>query len=628
MTAIEQLTGPIVVIGAGGFLGANLLKHLLRERNDVYGVIRNSSLGSYWRLADVPPGNLLFLNLFATAGQDYLYGSVRPSTIFYLPATGNYHRPQDYQEIYRHNFFLLQENLQAITRNQTAINAFIHGGSSSEYGHHLGSGCHEELWPLPNSDYGRSKVMAGMLLADWTKHHHVPTANLRFFSVYGPLEDSQRLIPQLMILGQQGNFPPLASASLAHDFVYVDDVVDAIIRVGGQINKWPLLWGDPFNVATGKETTLQNVVDLAQKVMELKREPIFNNYPQHPGDRDGWSGDSKKIKEFFGWQAATDLQGGLAKTWDWYQQLGKKNQKIYQQHSKRILRKTLSIVVACYHDEQAILVIAEQVARLFGSSSVDYQLIFVIDGCPFGSKEAVLLATAADSKSVGIVHGRSYGSMAAFASGMAFANGDAVVLMDGDLQDPVELIFTFLERWQEGNQVVVGVRTTREEKFWLQISRKLFYRFFNLLSQEKIVPDAGEFSLLDRGVVEFLLAHQEQGHFWRALRSLAPVKTAMVNYHRPARRFGRSTNSLWRNLRWVKFSLINFYPNFCPFLTVGLAISWCLLGWKGAILMVGIMGIVAIWFLQALLLEQKKRPVAFCQSIIMNGKEVHYQRPN
>jgi len=155
-------------------------------------------------------------------------------------------------------------------------------------------------------------------------------------------------------------------------------------------------------------------------------------------------------------------------------------------------------------------------------------------------------------------HTRNFGSQSAFTSGMRIATGDAVVLLDGDLQDPPELIEAFYDKWVEGYDVVYGVRVKREATLLLRICYKAFYRAFRALSYVPVPLDAGDFALLDRRVVDALNSLPENNRFIRGLRAWVGFRQTGVPYVRPERMFGRTTNSLLKNAAWARKAIISF----------------------------------------------------------------------
>jgi dolichol-phosphate mannosyltransferase len=146
----------------------------------------------------------------------------------------------------------------------------------------------------------------------------------------------------------------------------------------------------------------------------------------------------------------------------------------------------------------------------------------------------------------------------AFTSGMQRSVGDAVILMDGDLQDPPELIPALVRAWLMGYDVVYGVRERRREGRLMEAARKAFYRLYRRLSYLDVPLDAGDFSLLGRRVVEALLSMPERDRFIRGLRAWVGFRQTGVPYTRAERFAGQSTNSLLDNIRWAKRGIFSF----------------------------------------------------------------------
>ena len=221
-------------------------------------------------------------------------------------------------------------------------------------------------------------------------------------------------------------------------------------------------------------------------------------------------------------------------------------------------RARISAIIACYRDAPAIPIMHQRLEAVFHRIDVDYEIIFVNDCSPDNASE-VLEALAASNPQVTIIeHTRNFGSQNAFTSGMRIATGDAVVLLDGDLQDPPELIEEFYQKWNEGYEVVYGKRIKREATLFLRVAYKLFYRLFRAVSYVSIPLDAGDFSLLDRRVVNALNDLPETNRFLRGLRAWVGFRQIGVPYLRPERMFGRTTNSLWRNIGWARKAVFSF----------------------------------------------------------------------
>jgi len=222
------------------------------------------------------------------------------------------------------------------------------------------------------------------------------------------------------------------------------------------------------------------------------------------------------------------------------------------------VKKKLSAIIACYRDAPAVPIMHERLTAVFNKIGVDYEIIFVNDHSPDNAAEVLAELADKDKKVVVINHSRNFGSQSAFTSGMRIATGDGVILLDGDLQDPPEMIEQFYNKWIEGYDVVYGVRVKRVATLFLQVAYKAFYRVFRAASYVPVPLDAGDFALMGRAVVDALNALPENHRFLRGLRARVGFKQVGVPYVRPERMFGRTTNSLIRNIGWARRAIISF----------------------------------------------------------------------
>jgi len=221
--------------------------------------------------------------------------------------------------------------------------------------------------------------------------------------------------------------------------------------------------------------------------------------------------------------------------------------------------KRLSVIIACYRDAGSIREFYRQLSEVLPQVAPDHEIIYVNDASP-DDAEAILRELAdKDPRLVVVNHTRNFGSQNAFLSGMRVATGDAVVLMDGDLQDPPSLIPSLVDRWLQGYEVVYGIRVKRKETLFRQIAYKVFYRIFRRMVPFSVPVDAGDFGLIDRKVVRCLLEEfPERLAFLRGLRAYTGFKHTGVEYVRQPRFDGRSTNSLSGNIRWAKLAIFSF----------------------------------------------------------------------
>ena len=547
---IQSLEGPILVLGASGFIGANLFKILLSKREDVYGVCR---LEKGWRLEGVDTKNIMFTDVNDSAALKNLINTITPRTVFDFISYGAYSFEESHEIVYQTNFLSLTNIVTLL--EEKGVSAYIHAGTSSEYG--LNSKQPKEDSSLePNSHYSSSKIAASYFLKYMGKTRNFPTINLRLYSVYGPLEDSSRLIPNILNHAKVKKFPPLVDSDISRDFIFIKDACEAFILAASKIH--PELYGESFNIGTGNKTTIKELALTIKKVYKIKKNPIFSNMKKRNWDLNEWYSDSKKAEKVLGWKSKTSLVDGLNLTFNWLSTLTNNDFISITKKNTANKKRSISAIIACYKDELAIPIMYERLTKIFKEIKIDYEIIFVCDGSPDNTIDVIKKISKNDGRVIGINHSRNFGSQMAFRSGMELSTKQSVVLLDGDLQDPPELIKDFVKKWREGNDVIYGVRTKREMPFLWEILYKAFYRILASISFIKIPHDAGDFSLLDKRVVNWILKCPERDLFMRGIRAFVGFKQVGVDYIRPARLFGTSTNSLIKNLGWAKMGILSF----------------------------------------------------------------------
>lgn len=547
---IRELHGPILVLGASGFIGANLFHQILAVRSDVYAVIRRQKS---WRLNDVLDDKIIECDLTDSLATKNLVLEISPKTIFDCIAYGAYPFEESCGTIYETNFQSLVHLVDLLAKSN--IKAFIHAGSSSEYGLNA-AGPSEKAICQPNSHYAVSKVSAANFLEYMGKQCQFPCIHLRLYSIYGPLEDTSRLIPNLMRCANQGVLPPFVDARTSRDFVYIDDTCRAFIMAAAHMN--PKLHGEIFNIGSGHKTTIGELAQLVRNEYTIEAEPQFGSMERRRWDMQEWYANPSKAMQVLGWSATTPLGEGLRKTANWVATLS--NNDFISSTKKNVHRRyrSVSAIIACYKDDQAIPHMHRRLTKTFRGLDIDYEIIFVNDCSPDQSAEVIKQISAQDPHVLGITHSRNFGSQMAFRSGMELATKNSVVFLDGDLQDPPELIKQFHQKWSEGFDVVYGRRVKRDMPWYWGLMYKGFYRIFAAFSYLSIPHDAGDFCLIDRKVVGWLLQCNERDLFMRGLRAYVGFKQTGVDYIRPERMFGVTTNSLFKNIEWAKRGIFSF----------------------------------------------------------------------
>ncbi|SEI62872.1 Nucleoside-diphosphate-sugar epimerase [Dyadobacter koreensis] len=551
---IEQLKGPIFVFGASGFIGANLFNDIFKIRKDCYALTHDATKAWRLKLLNVPFENIIHCDILSDNSVREVFDRYKPQTLFNLAAYGAYSKQSSVNLTYETNVIGTANILQ----NCNKETVYIHAGSSSEYGFNC-TAPKETDRVEPNSHYAVSKVSAAYLLEYYARVFELKTLNLRLYSIYGYWEEPDRLIPKLVESVRQGELPSLVSPDISRDFVFIEDCVEAFLDAALKINSTTS--GKSYNIATGRKTTIGDLVETSRQTFGIKQEPKWGSMSNRKWDLAEWFGDPEAFETDFGWKAKTSLEDGLSKTKAWQDQQ-KYEDTILPAFLNPKLNPVITAIIACYKDAQAIPYMYERIVKTCNELKVRYEIIFVNDNSPDNQEEVINKICDKDPNVVGISHSRNFGSQAAFLSGMEIATGDCVVLMDGDLQDPPEIIPAFYEKWMEGFDVVYGVRVQREMKPHIHFFYKTFYKIFQGLSYIPIPRDAGDFSMIDRKVVKELVDLPETEQFLRGLRAWVGFKQTGVPYVRPERMFGVSTNNWTKNIWWAKKAIFSF--SFAP----------------------------------------------------------------
>jgi dolichol-phosphate mannosyltransferase len=219
----------------------------------------------------------------------------------------------------------------------------------------------------------------------------------------------------------------------------------------------------------------------------------------------------------------------------------------------------LTAVLPCYNERENLGPLMERLVPVLDRAGAGrYEAIFVDDGSTDGSGEILDRLSDADPRIKVLHFSRNFGHQAALAAGLEASTGATVVLMDCDLQDPPEVIEAFLARWREGYEVVYAIRRARKEGPLKRAAYKLFYRSVRAIAEIDIPPDAGDFCLLDRAVVDVLVSLRERHAFLRGLRSWVGFRQVGVEYERQARFAGVPKYTLRKLVRLAVSGYIGF----------------------------------------------------------------------
>jgi len=234
----------------------------------------------------------------------------------------------------------------------------------------------------------------------------------------------------------------------------------------------------------------------------------------------------------------------------------------------------LSVVIPVFNEEENITVLYSRLTAVLEDTHVDYEIIFVDDGSRDNSLNQVQDLSAEDKRVMVVELARNFGHQVAISAGLDFARGQAVAVMDADLQDPPEVLPEFIAKWRKGYDVIYAIREQRKERWLKRSSYALFYRLLRRVANIHIPLDSGDFCVMDRRVVELLKGMPERSRFIRGIRSWVGLNQVGVPFERPARYAGQSKYTVGRLMLLALDGLISFSYVPLRFITfLGLSVS-------------------------------------------------------
>lgn len=222
-------------------------------------------------------------------------------------------------------------------------------------------------------------------------------------------------------------------------------------------------------------------------------------------------------------------------------------------------RKLISIVVPVFNEVENIRRCVDKVSSVMAelADRYEYEILFT-DNHSTDDTFQMIRALAQDNRRIKAIRfSRNFGYQRSILTGYMNAAGDAAIQLDVDLEDPPELIPRFLELWEEGYQVVYGVRTARKESWFKTFMRRVFYRLINAMSEDHLPPDAGDFRLIDRKVIDQIGSFSGASPYLRGTIASLGFKQQGVEYKRDARVAGRSKFNIWANTTLALDGIVN-----------------------------------------------------------------------
>ncbi len=223
---------------------------------------------------------------------------------------------------------------------------------------------------------------------------------------------------------------------------------------------------------------------------------------------------------------------------------------------------TYSIVVPVYNEIESLSELHSRLETVLNSLGAPWELIFVDDGSTDGSTEEILRIAGQDQRVRPVIFARNFGHQIAITAGLDYSQGEAVVMIDADLQDPPEVIPDLVSKWKEGYEVVFAVRTEREGESWFKkLTASIFYRLIYRITDVKIPLDTGDFRLLDRQAVNILNKMRERHRFPRGMAAWIGFRQVGVPYRRAAR-FAGTTKYPFRKMFRLALDAITSFSYF------------------------------------------------------------------
>ena len=223
------------------------------------------------------------------------------------------------------------------------------------------------------------------------------------------------------------------------------------------------------------------------------------------------------------------------------------------------MKPTFTIIAPVYNEIDCLDTLYQRICEVMEQTGELWELILVDDGSTDGSTEKIRQLEANDKRIRKVIFARNFGHQIAVTAGLDYSRGDAVIIIDADLQDPPELILQMIEKWREGYQVVYAQRSEREGETWFKrMTASIFYRTIYRITDVKIPLDTGDFRLLDRKVVDVMNSMRERHRFLRGMSAWVGFKSIGVPYKRAARYAGSTKYPFKKMLKLALTAVTSF----------------------------------------------------------------------
>lgn len=301
------------ITGGTGFIGANIVRALLKNKEHVSLLVRNKKLN--WRLSDILHQVICYEGDMKTTDFSALFSKEKPTVIFHIAAYGAMPKEDNFETMVETNVTALARLLKA-TDSCRSVRLFVNTGSSSEYGIKERKMTEQDSL-CPVNDYGVSKAAATLYCQKFSVHSTFPIVTLRLFSPYGYFEQPTRFVPSVITCGLENKQLNASSKTFVRDFVFIEDVVRAYMKTVAVNGK--KLNSRIINIGSGKQHTLGSVTQTVERILmrPMNASWNFSVKQQRQIEPSIWEADITQARKLLCWSPKYSLEEGLRKTIEW-----------------------------------------------------------------------------------------------------------------------------------------------------------------------------------------------------------------------------------------------------------------------------------------------------------------------
>ena len=312
----------VLITGSTGFIGANLVRTFLKIGAEIHILTRTTS--NKWRINDILKDVTEYcVDLLDHKKLESIILDIAPEIIFHTAIYGGYPFQKDIKKIIESNFIGTVNLVNACKKVDFEL--FVNIGSSSEYGIKSRPMTEGDILE-PVNDYEVSKAAATLYCQAVARREKIPIATLRLFSPYGYYEEPTRLIPSVVVSCLKGRNPEVSSPNSVRDFIFIEDVIDAYMKVIGTSD----IGGEIFNIGYGEQHSVGEVVNMIVELTGNNVRPGWGSVPKRANEPNVWQADVTKAKDILKWEPKYSLEEGLAKTIKWFRE----NMILYNKQQK------------------------------------------------------------------------------------------------------------------------------------------------------------------------------------------------------------------------------------------------------------------------------------------------------